>query len=58
MDRLTITVDEAARQLGMGRATVYDAVKTGEMPSIKLGRRIVIPRAAFEELLRGSKPAA
>ena len=56
-DRPTITVDEAAAALGIGRATAYEAVRRGEIPSIRLGRRIVVPTAAIVRLLDGT-PAA
>lgn len=39
-----MSVPEAARFLGVGRNTVYDAVRRGEIPSIRFGRQIRIPR--------------
>ena len=45
------TVNEVAKMLGVSRGTAYECVKTGELPHIKLGRRIVVPIAAFEEFL-------
>jgi excisionase family DNA binding protein len=50
-ERLALTVDEAAALLGISRDLVYDLVATGQLPSIRLGRRIVIPRRAFEDAL-------
>lgn len=50
-ERLTFTVEEAARLLGIGRSLAYGLVATGELPSIRLGRRIVIPRSAVDGLL-------
>lgn len=44
-----LTVDEARRILRIGRMQAYEAVKRGDIPSIRLGGKIVIPRAAFEE---------
>jgi excisionase family DNA binding protein len=41
--RLTITIDEAAKILGLGRSAAYEAVRRGQIPSRRLGRRIVIP---------------
>jgi excisionase family DNA binding protein len=40
------------------RQALYLAVARGELPSIRLGRRILIPRAPFEAWLRGSRSAA
>lgn len=42
---LTVTVDEAAKLLGIGRSTAYELVHTGDIPSLRLGRRIVVPVA-------------
>lgn len=49
----TYSVEEAARLLGIGRNTAYDAVNRGEIPSIRIGRRLVIPRDALERMLAG-----
>jgi len=52
--RLTTTVEEAAVVLGISRATAYDAVARGEIPCIRIGRRILIPKVALERLLEGA----
>ena len=49
--RLTMTVEEAAHALGISRATAYEAVGRGEIPCIRIGRRILIPKVALEKLL-------
>lgn len=51
--RLTWTVEEAAVALGVSRAFAYDAVRRGEIPAIKIGRRILVPRSALDRLLQG-----
>ncbi len=50
-DKLTLSVEEAAKLLGIGRNLCYDRVKTGEIPVIKIGRRLLVPRRALEKLL-------
>lgn len=55
-ERLTLTIDETAKLLGIGRQLAYDRVKTGEIPVIKIGRRLVVPRRALEKLLESPKP--
>ena len=50
-DRLTLTVDEAADLLGISRSLAYEVVRLGELPSLRLGRRILIPRRAIYELV-------
>ena len=51
MERLTYTVEQAANRLGIGRNSAYEGVKTGDIPSIKIGKRILVPVAAFEKML-------
>ena len=48
----TMTVDEAARHLGIGRNLAYESVKRKQIPSIRLGNRILVPRQALERLLQ------
>ncbi len=52
-----MTVEEAGRRLGIGRNTAYEAVQRGEIPSIRIGRRLVVPVAALEKLLAGDRPS-
>ena len=47
-------VDELARELGLGRLTVYGALRDGTIPSIRVGKRYVLPRAAIQEWLRSA----
>ena len=49
--RNTYSVEEAARILGISRSHAYKVVTTGELPSITLGERILIPITALEQLL-------
>jgi len=59
MERLTYTVTEVAQLLGISRGSAYTHVRTGEIPSITIGGRIVIPRRALNALLDpGSKQAS
>ena len=50
-DKLTLSVEETAKLLGIGRNLCYERVKTGEIPSLKIGRRLLVPKAALEKLL-------
>lgn len=52
-ERLTFTVEEAATMLGISRAFAYEAVGRGEIPHIRIGRRILVPRSALDRLLSG-----
>jgi len=49
--RLVLSVTEAAGLLGISRGLAHELVARGELPSLRLGRRIVMPRRALEALL-------
>jgi excisionase family DNA binding protein len=54
-DRKTLTVEEAARTLGIGRGLAYESARNGTLgvPVIRVGSRYLVPRAALERLLAG-----
>jgi len=51
--RATLTLREAGHVLGLGNSSTYKAVCRGDIPSIRIGGRILIPRAGLERLLGG-----
>jgi excisionase family DNA binding protein len=57
-DKPTISVDEAHQLLGgddaISRGAFYQAVNRGEVPHLKLGKRLLIPRAAFLKWMEGN----
>jgi excisionase family DNA binding protein len=60
--RLTYTLTEATGRLGISRALAYEAAHRGELPVCRIGRRMLVPRAALLRLLGqdsppGSQPA-
>ena len=54
-DRLVFTVEEAAQLLGISRSFAYEAVQRGEIPSMRIGRRILVPKAALQRFLETSE---
>ena len=50
-DRRVWSVDKTAEQLGISRAHAYELIARREIPHLRLGRRIVVPRKAVDELL-------
>jgi excisionase family DNA binding protein len=56
-DRLVYTIGEAARLLGLGRNAAYQAAARGELPTIKLGRLLRVPKAALHRLVGGEVPS-
>ena len=47
----TLTVEQAARYLGISRSTAYECVRNGSLPSLRFRRRIVIPTIVVDRLL-------
>jgi excisionase family DNA binding protein len=50
-ERRTLSVEEAGRKLGLSRNSAYEAVKRGELPVIKIGKRLLVPMAALNRML-------
>jgi len=48
--KLTYRVDEACHALGIGRTSLYELVKSGELKLIKIAGRTLIPRSELERL--------
>lgn len=55
-EKLTMTVEEAAKFLGISRNTAYEAANAGNIPTIRIGRRILVPISALEKLLQFQSP--
>lgn len=51
----TITVETAAKELGISRSSAYYAAHRGELPAITVGRRVLILRRALDEMLEGKQ---
>ncbi len=49
--RATYGVQEAAKILGIGRNAAYEAARRGDIPTIRIGGRILVPKAALERML-------
>ena len=50
-EKQVLTVEEAGKVLGLGRASSYQAVSRGDIPTIKIGRRLLVPIKALELML-------
>jgi excisionase family DNA binding protein len=46
-----MTVEEAGEALGISRSHAYELIRQGELPSLRLGRRVVVPIAPLEALV-------
>lgn len=52
--RVAIPLKEAARRLSIGRNSAYAAALSGEIPTIRIGKKILVPIRALEELLNSA----
>lgn len=59
-ESLVYSVPEAGRLLSLSRATAYMLANRGILPTIRLGRRLVVPKIAIERMLSeaGNKTGA
>ena len=51
LERRTYTVVEVSQILGIGRNTAYESCRSGETPTVRVGGRVLVPRAAIDALL-------
>lgn len=50
-ETLVISVEEAGAMAGLGRSASYEAARRGEIPVIKLGRLLKVPKALWQRML-------
>jgi excisionase family DNA binding protein len=50
-ERRAFSVSEAAEMLGLHRQTVAAAIRRGDLPAVRLGRKVLVPRAALDRFL-------
>ena len=49
--KVLLTVEEVQKLLRVSRGLTYQAIQRGEIPSIRIGRRILVPRMALDRML-------
>jgi excisionase family DNA binding protein len=54
--RMTITVEEAAEMLGISRTSAYGCATRKEIPTLRLGRRVLVPVARLMAMLEDEPP--
>ena len=54
--KLTLTISEAAKILGISKGKAYTEAKLGNLPVLKFGRRLVVSRYGLEKMLKEAKP--
>jgi excisionase family DNA binding protein len=58
VQRLTVSVTEAAQVLGISRTLAYELARRGDLPTLRLGQRLVVPRVALDALIASALPRA
>ena len=58
MDVTLFTIDEAAAQLRVSRWSVYNLIRSGQLQTIKIGRRRLVPLDALTQCLQRLKELA
>ena len=58
IEKVGYSIEEAAQSLGVGRTTVYDLMNSGDLESVKVGRRRIIPVDAVSAFLAARRAAA
>jgi excisionase family DNA binding protein len=53
-ERRVATVDETAVILRLSRGATYEGIRRKEIPSVRVGRRLLVPVAALERMLTGN----
>ena len=51
LERLAVSVEDAATQLGIGRSTMFELIRNGRLSSIKVGKRRLIPTSELRAFL-------
>ena len=52
---MTLSVEHAARLIGISRTTAYRMVQSGELPAVKVGRRVLILKKPLMEMLEAEE---
>lgn len=50
-ERKVMTVPEVAKALGVSRNTIYRAAERNEIPTIRIGKKLLVPLVAFNRML-------
>jgi hypothetical protein len=50
-NKSTVTIEEGAPIIGVSRGSAYAAARTGEIPTLRIGKRLLVPVAALRRLL-------
>lgn len=52
-----LTIAEAGRVMRLGRNSAYAAAASGELPTVRIGRKLLVPRQALAKMLEAAGPS-
>ncbi len=52
-ERLTYSVPEAGAKIGLGKSASYEAARRGDLPTLRMGRRLFVPVVRLKRMLEG-----
>jgi excisionase family DNA binding protein len=53
-EKLVLTVAEAAKRLGISKESAYRAIRSGQLPHIRIGALLKVPTIQLNKLLAGA----
>lgn len=53
MENITVSINDAAKALGVGRSKIYQLIRSGDLNFVKIGRRSLITVTSIRELVDG-----
>ena len=54
-EKIVLSVNEVAKLVGLSRNSIYNGIRRGEIPGIRVGKRLLVPRVALDKLLSGGQ---
>ena len=51
MEKLLLSIEEASEALALGRSLLYQKLQSGELQSVRVGRRRLVPVSAIREYI-------
>jgi excisionase family DNA binding protein len=55
MEPQSISISDAARAIGIGRTKLYELINTGDLKTLKIGRRTLVSAASIKALVSGGQ---
>lgn len=57
MDPVTVTIPDAAKAIGIGTTKLYELINAGQLRTVRLGRRVLVPTESIRKLVTALEAA-